>query len=249
MRAESRTLMSSRQFQKQVAGRIKQRRLARGLLQKDLEKFGYSLRHYQKIESGELNLTLKTLFKISQALNTEVTDFIKGEEDSWAVYQSLFHAFPFGVIVWKLEDPQDPDSLSLFEHNKYGARAVYRDLANSKGKRMLEIFPKARSQDLIDIFYEVITTGKSKFVPEVIRHDKDFPLTVFSTQFVKCGPDLGAAIFTDITDAYLERQEAARQRAKLERLSRLPVGENEQVNNLKDEVNQLLRQLGRPQKY
>src|SRR5688572_4504237 len=126
--------MSSLQFQKQVAHRIKQLRLSRGLLQRDFEKFGYSLRHYQKIESGELNLTLKTLFKISKVLNTEVTDFLRPDEDESAVYQGLFHVCPFGIIVWKLNDMNDPDSLSLFEHNKYGAKAVYRDLANSKGK-------------------------------------------------------------------------------------------------------------------
>lgn len=241
--------MSSVAFQKQVALRIKQLRLARGLLQRDFQKFGYSLRHYQKIESGELNLTLKTLFKIAQAMNTEVTDFIKGEEDWSALYQGLFHACPFGIIVWKLEDPKDKDSLSLFEHNKYGARAVYRDLASSKGKRMLEIFPKARQQGLIDIFFEVITTGKSQFVPEVIRHDQDFPLTVFSTQFIKCGPDLGAAVFIDITDEFLARQEIQRQRRSLEQLNRLPMGETAQVSELKQEVNALLKELGRSPKY
>lgn len=240
--------MSSQLFQKQVAGRIKQLRMARGLLQRDFQKFGYSLRHYQKIESGELNLTLKTLFKISQALNTEVTDFIKPEEEA-AVYQDVFHVCPFGIIVWKLMDDKNPDSLVLFEHNKYGAKAVYRDLANSKGKKMLELFPKAREQGLIDIFFEVITTGKARFVPEVIRHDKDFPLTVFSTQFVKCGPDLGAAIFTDITEDFLARQEIQRQKRFIEQSNRLPVSESVQTQELKEEINRLLIEMGRPPKY
>ncbi len=240
--------MSSQLFQKQVAGRIKQLRLARGLLQRDFQKFGYSLRHYQKIESGELNLTLKTLFKISQALNAEVTDFIKPEEEA-AVYQDVFHVCPFGIIVWKLADDKDRDSLVLFEHNKFGAKAVYRDLANSKGKKMLELFPRAREQGLIDIFFEVITTGKARFVPEVIRHDKDFPLTVFSTQFVKCGPDLGAAIFTDITEDFLARQEIERQRLSLEQFNRLPVSASVQTQELKEEINRLLIEIGRPPKY
>lgn len=240
--------MSSQVFQKQVAGRIKQLRLARGLLQRDFEKFGYSLRHYQKIESGELNLTLKTLFKISQALNTDVTDFIRREQES-AFYQGVFHVCPFGIIVWKLEDLKNPDSLSLFEHNKFGAKAVYRDLANAKGKTMLEIFPKARQQGMVDILFQVITTGKTQFVPEVIRHDLDFPLTVFSTQFVKCGPELGAAIFTDITEDYLSRQEALRQKRSLAELRRLPVSESAHVRELKEEINRLLNEMGRQPKY
>lgn len=241
--------MSSIQFQKQVAGRIKELRLKRGLLQKDFKKFGYSVRHYQKIESGKLNLTLKTLLKISRALNAEVTDFLKGQEEWSAVYQDVFFECPFGIIVWKLEDPKTPESISLFEHNKYGAKAVYRDLANSKGKMMMELFPKAKEQGVLQILFEVITTGKTKFVPELLRYDQNFPLTIFSTQFVKCGPNLGAAIFTDITEEYLARQEAQRQKNALDQLNRLPIGESAQLSELKREVDDLRAQLGRSPKY
>ncbi len=240
--------MSSVPFQKQVAGRIKALRLKRGLLQKDFEKFGYSVRHYQKIESGKLNLTLKTLLKIARALNAEVTDFLK-EPDGGTVYQGVFFECPFGIIVWRLDDAKDPESISLFEHNKYGAKAVYRDLANSKGKKMMEIFPKAKEQGVLQILFEVITTGKPKFVSELLRHDQNFPLTVFTTQFVKCGPGLGAAIFTDITEEYLARQEVQRQKRALDQMSRLPVGESAQLTELKSEVDSLLAQLGRPPKY
>lgn len=234
--------MSDTSFQKQVAERIKQLRLRRGLVQKDFEKFGYNVRHYQKIESGNQNLTLKTLFKISQALKTDVTEFIRprGEGEDW--FEQFFFECPFGVITWKLVDPQRPESICLHAHNRYGARAVYRDLENSKGKSILEIFPLAREQGVMQMLFEVITTGKQKFVPELIRHDEGFPLTVFSSRFVKCGPDLGAAIFTDITPEFLQRQEILRH-------TRLPISENSRILELEREVDTLLEELGKPARY
>lgn len=241
--------MSALRFQKQVAQRIKQLRLRRGLKQKDFTKFGYTVRHYQKIENGNLNLTLKTLFKISRALNADVRDFLHDEKSDSSVFQELFYECPVGIIVWKLEDVNDPDSITLYEHNRYGAKAVYRDLANSKGMRILEIFPRAREQGVPQMLFEVITTGKPKYVSELIRHDQDFPLTVFTTEFVKCGSDLGAAIFTDITDEFLARQEVQRHKKTIEQFSRLPVSESTQVRALKEEVDALLKELGRPAKY
>lgn len=241
--------MSAAKFQKQVAERIKRLRMQRGLVQKDFEKFGYNVRHYQKIESGSQNLTLKTLFKISRALNTDVTAFLQAEDAGERWFEEFFFECPFGIILWKLVDPERPESICLHEHNKYGAKAVYRDLANSKGKSILEIFPLAHEQGVMQSLYEVITTGKPKFVPELIRHDEGFPLTIFSTQFVKCGSDLGAAIFTDITDEFLQRQESLRQKQALEKFSRLPVSENARIEELQREVDSLLRELGKPAKY
>lgn len=241
--------MSLENWQKQVAFKIKKTRQQRGLLQKDFAKFGFPVRHYQKIESGQLNLTLKTIFKISEALSTDAGNLLSDGNDEATIYRSIFHESPFGIIVWQLPDFADRLSLRLYDHNRVGARSVYRELENAKGKSMLEIFPKAKEQGLIDIFFEVITTGKSRFVPELIRHDVDFPFTVFSTQFIRCGVDLGAAIFADVTEEYLARQEVVKQREKLAQLSRLPMGENLQIEELKRQVNALLQEVGRPPVY
>jgi transcriptional regulator with XRE-family HTH domain len=48
--------------------RIKEFRKARGLRQEDMERVGLSYKYYQRIEAGKVNLTLKTIEKIADAL-------------------------------------------------------------------------------------------------------------------------------------------------------------------------------------
>jgi len=64
-------------FLKDVAKRIKVRRAVLGLTQEDMIKFGFNYRHYQRIESGSHSLTLHTLYRVAQALKTNVHDLLK----------------------------------------------------------------------------------------------------------------------------------------------------------------------------
>src|SRR3989344_4770141 len=127
--------MSEADFQKKVGLKVKEARQRRGLLQKDFEQFGYKIRHYQKIENGELNLTLKSLAKISEALNVTVEDLVVDQSADLEVYRQVFDECPFGIILWKLENLEDRYSVCHFDHNKYGAKAVYRNLSQARGKK------------------------------------------------------------------------------------------------------------------
>jgi transcriptional regulator with XRE-family HTH domain len=51
---------------------LRRQRSALGLSQEEVaERLGIATRHYQKIESGELNVTLATLCKVADALRIE----------------------------------------------------------------------------------------------------------------------------------------------------------------------------------
>ena len=54
-----------------IGNRIRELRKERGLRQEDMEKFGLSYKYYQRIESGKVNVTLKTLEKIANALGVD----------------------------------------------------------------------------------------------------------------------------------------------------------------------------------
>lgn len=241
--------MSLEKLQKRIAANIKDIRRQRGLLQKDFEKAGYKLRHYQKIESGQSNVTLKTLYKLSQAMDVHVDDFILDKRPTLQLYRKIFFDCPFGLILWQLKKMDDPFSLCLYDYNRYGEKAVHRNFSKARGRKMTEIFPLAEEQGLIEIFYKVITTGEPKYTPRLIRYDRNFPLTVFSTKFIKCGPNIGAAIFTDVTKEFLAEEQVNRQKAALKEFTRLPMSENDQIDNLKREVDELLVRLGQPRKY
>ena len=56
---------------------MKELRKRRGFSQEDMISFGFSARHWQQIEAGR-PITLTTLLRISDALETRVEKLVKG---------------------------------------------------------------------------------------------------------------------------------------------------------------------------
>jgi len=66
--------MDIKKLQKQLGLRLKELRLAKGLKQEDLENYGFSYRHYGKLERGAVNPTLETLFRLSEIFEVNLSD-------------------------------------------------------------------------------------------------------------------------------------------------------------------------------
>lgn len=64
-------------FFKRLGKRVKELRKRRGFSQEDMISFGFSARHWQQIEAGR-PITLTTLLRISDALETRVEKLVKG---------------------------------------------------------------------------------------------------------------------------------------------------------------------------
>jgi transcriptional regulator with XRE-family HTH domain len=65
-------------FIRRVAKNVKKARLDSKLTQRDIEdSTGIAVRHYQTIESGRANCTLKTLYLLSKAFKMDPADLIK----------------------------------------------------------------------------------------------------------------------------------------------------------------------------
>lgn len=71
------TEQSYQKLLQRIANNIKAIRKSKGLSQAQMEKFGFDLRNYQRIESGCHSPSLFTLFKIADALNVELADLMK----------------------------------------------------------------------------------------------------------------------------------------------------------------------------
>jgi len=57
---------------KRIAVNIKRRRLQLSLTQEEAaHHIGLATRHYQKLEAGEVNITLRTIIRVAQALKME----------------------------------------------------------------------------------------------------------------------------------------------------------------------------------
>lgn len=63
---------------KTLTTRLRKRRKELGLTQEDAaERIQIATRHYQKLEPGDLNLTLRTLCRLADALQTVASDLLR----------------------------------------------------------------------------------------------------------------------------------------------------------------------------
>ena len=66
--------MTDERFMRLVAKRIREFRANRGFTQEQMQNYGFNYRYYQLIESGEVNLTLKTVNRIANAFKISARD-------------------------------------------------------------------------------------------------------------------------------------------------------------------------------
>ena len=64
-------------YLRKVANNIQRARKKAGFTQEKMQDFGFNYRYYQKIEGGQVNLTLKTLWLIAKALKSSITNLTR----------------------------------------------------------------------------------------------------------------------------------------------------------------------------
>ena len=61
--------------------RLQRLRKARNLRQLDMSGFGLNYKYYQRLELGQVNPTLLTLYRIAAALGVSVSDFFRPDPE------------------------------------------------------------------------------------------------------------------------------------------------------------------------
>jgi len=62
---------------REIGSKIRRVRIERGLVQEDMMAYGFTTRHYQRIEAGA-PITIKTAYRISKALKIKLSDMFEG---------------------------------------------------------------------------------------------------------------------------------------------------------------------------
>ncbi|HEY1349896.1 MAG TPA: helix-turn-helix transcriptional regulator [Ktedonobacteraceae bacterium] len=74
-----------RQVQRRLAANVRKIRQRLGMTQEDVAHvMSMATRHYQKLESGELNITLKTLTRVAQAFGMDIQELFVSSSDKEA---------------------------------------------------------------------------------------------------------------------------------------------------------------------
>ena len=62
---------------KEIAENVKKHRKENNLTQENMSDYGFSYKHYQKIESGSYSMSLHTLHRLAKAFNINVKSLLK----------------------------------------------------------------------------------------------------------------------------------------------------------------------------
>lgn len=72
-----RLCMTDKRLMRLVGRRARELRIAKGLKQEDMCRFGFEYKYYQRIEYGEKNVTLRTLDKLARAFGVPVSELFR----------------------------------------------------------------------------------------------------------------------------------------------------------------------------
>ncbi|HXV86930.1 MAG TPA: GAF domain-containing protein [Gemmatimonadales bacterium] len=100
-----------------------------------------------------------------------------------ADYRRIFESLPLGLMVWHLEDPEDPTTLRLLSMNEAAAQATGVSPRLILGKRMSEAFPEAGPRGIAAELAGVAAAGAARDLGEVAYGDarsSDGIYTVFA---------------------------------------------------------------------
>lgn len=65
---------------KKLGARYRKLRLEKGMIQEDVQAYGFSVRHYQQLEAGKPH-TLSTLFKLAAMFEVKASELVEGVFD------------------------------------------------------------------------------------------------------------------------------------------------------------------------
>jgi transcriptional regulator with XRE-family HTH domain len=69
--------MTDERLVKLVGRRTRELRQRSGLTQEDMMSHGFERRYYQRIEAGQVNLSIKSLNKLAKAFGTTASELLK----------------------------------------------------------------------------------------------------------------------------------------------------------------------------
>lgn len=110
----------------------------------------------------------------------------------------LFQWLPTAVMIWRLEQLDDPCSLRLVMANEASIVQVQMDLHASVGRRMIDIYPEV-PMHLLQTYAQVVISGQMLNLGEIDFGTEEAPL-IYELQVLPLHDHHIAIIHTDITD-------------------------------------------------
>ncbi|MCD4789081.1 MAG: PAS domain-containing protein [Bacteroidales bacterium] len=192
---------------------------------------------------------IKVLHKKVTELEKSKSNLKKSEEalkESEEQYRSLTNALP--QFIYRLDK-----DLKYVSANKAYCKACFKSFNKIKGKTSNDLFPKDLADQYMTSDRKIIETGIMQEFTEKSRSigggNKWVHVIKLPVKDNKGNINGMIGIYWDITKRKKAEQELQEKMNELETFYRATLGREERVIELKQEVNELLEQLGKNKKY
>jgi PAS domain S-box-containing protein len=187
---------------------------------------------------------LLVFIRWNRTLSREVAERKLAEEalrESRAAARGLLDATQESLLLL------DSDG-NIVAANQSAAQRLQKTLDELNGANLFTLLPEDLSESRKANFEKVLRTGSAVFFEDkrdrTVFHNNYFPVQATT------GEVAGVAIFAqDITDRKMAEDELRRNMEDLERFSKMAVGREERMIELKEEINELLKEFGQSEKY
>jgi diguanylate cyclase (GGDEF)-like protein/PAS domain S-box-containing protein len=118
--------------------------------------------------------------------------------DSEQHYQALFDQLPTAAAVFTVID--GGEDFVFQDFNRSAEQTEQLERSELLGRRLLEVFPSARSSGIYDLFRQVYETGKRTYIPDFYYKD-DRNLGSWRENWIyKLSDDMIVSVYRDITE-------------------------------------------------
>jgi signal transduction histidine kinase len=128
-----------------------------------------------------------------------------------ALLETVVSKLDVGVLVYRLDTPDDALSLRLCYVNDAASEAMHIDGKKLVGMKILEAFPKLKGTGIPQRFYECIAGGQAIDLGDVAYGDAQIPTSVFSTRGMAVDDEHIVICVSNVTE--LRRTESAAKEA------------------------------------
>jgi PAS domain-containing protein len=128
-------------------------------------------------------------------------------EAALEIYKTIVKSLPIGVMVFQLEQLDDPASFRLIAANPSSKLFSGIDLEAEVGKPTIEVFPNGLESGLLQIYADVVRSGQTRDLGVVPYGDDRVDAGFFSVQAVPLPNDTVCVLFENVTER--KRGEAA----------------------------------------
>jgi anti-anti-sigma regulatory factor len=142
------------------------------------------------------------------AVIQDITERTQAEAEL-QVYVEVVGCIQHGIMVWRLDQLDDPRSLVAVAGNPAASRLASLDLGDHVGKKYVDIFPDIGNDGLLEIYADVIRTSQSRNLGE-LSFNSGAETVIFSIEAFPLRNQCIAITFENVTERK-RAEEALRQ--------------------------------------